>query len=210
MFTGLIEHTGRVSAVEAGGMTRLQVEAAGISEHVRLGESVAVNGVCLTVESAARSIVVFNAMQETLRRTALGELEVGSVVNLERALAVGDRLGGHIVQGHVDGVGRVAGVRPEGDAEIWEFAAPESVLRYTVEKGSICVDGISLTVVGVEDGDDEGSFTVSVLPQTRDATNLGHLSRGAGVNLEADVMGKYAERLLGPRLSGAHPEEGRS
>lgn len=209
MFTGLIQHTGRVSAVETGGMTRLEVEAPGIAEQVSLGESVAVNGVCLTVESAEEGVVVFNAMQETLRRTALGDLESGGVVNLERALALGDRVGGHLVQGHVDGVGRVLGVRPEGDAEIWEFAAPEGVLRYTVEKGSICVDGISLTVVGVEDGDDEGGFTVSVLPQTREATNLRHLHGGARVNLEADVMGKYAERLLGPRLSGAYSEEER-
>lgn len=209
MFTGLIQHTGRVSAVETSGMTRLEVAAPGIAEEVSLGESVAVNGVCLTVESAGEGEVRFNAMQETLRRTALGDLETGSVVNLERALAIGDRLGGHLVQGHVDGVGRVLEVRPEGDAEIWSFAAPESVLRYTVEKGSICVDGISLTVVGVEDGDYEGKFTVSVLPQTREATNLGNLHDDARVNLEADVMGKYAERLLGPRLERAHSGEGR-
>ena len=209
MFTGLIQHTGRISEIETGGMTRLEVEAPGLAEQVSLGESIAVNGVCLTVESAGGGVAHFNAMQETLRRTALGDLEAGSVVNLERALALGERLGGHFVQGHVDGVGRVLEARPEGDAEIWSFAAPESVLRYTVEKGSICVDGISLTVVSVEDGEDEGRFTVSVLPQTREATNLGHLSRGARVNLEADVMGKYAERLLGPRLSGAYSEEGR-
>lgn len=209
MFTGLIEHTGKVLAVETGGMTRLEVETPGLAEQVSLGESIAVNGACLTVESAGEGVAHFNAMQETLRRTALGELEVGSVVNLERALALGERLGGHLVQGHVDGVGRVLEVRSEGDAEIWAFAAPGSVLRYTVEKGSICVDGISLTVVSVEDGDDEGRFTVSVLPQTREATNLGHLYGGARVNLEADVMGKYAERLLGPRLSGAYSGEER-
>lgn len=209
MFTGLIEHTGKVLAVETGGMTRLEVETPGLAEQVSLGESIAVNGACLTVESAGEGVAHFNAMQETLRRTALGDLEVGSVVNLERALALGERLGGHLVQGHVDGVGRVLEVRSEGDAEIWAFAAPGSVLRYTVEKGSICVDGISLTVVSVEDGDDEGRFTVSVLPQTREATNLGHLYGGARVNLEADVMGKYAERLLGPRLSGAYSGEGR-
>ena len=209
MFTGLIQHTGRVSEIETGGMTRLEVEAPGIAEDVSLGESIAVNGACLTVESAGEGAVVFNAMRETLRRTALGDLEAGSVVNLERALALGDRLGGHFVQGHVDGVGRVLEVRPEGDAEIWSFAAPGSVLRYTVEKGSICVDGISLTVVSVEDGDDGGGFTVSVLPQTREATNLVHLRGGARVNLEADVMGKYAERLLRPRLSGVHSGEGR-
>jgi riboflavin synthase len=140
--------------------------------------------------------LTFYAMPETLRRTALGGLTEGSAVNLERAMAVGSRFGGHIVQGHVDGVGEVTGVRPEGDAEIWEFSASESVLRYAVEKGSVCVDGISLTFVCVE----EGSFTVSVLPQTRANTNLAELGEGDRVNLEADVIGKYVERLLVPRI----------
>ena len=112
-------------------------------------------------------------------------------------MSAGGRFGGHIVQGHVDGVGEVLGVKPEGDAEVWEFAAPESVLRYTVEKGSICVDGISLTVVSVGGG----SFTVSILPQTRAGTNLQALRIGDRVNLEADVIGKYVERLLEPRVS---------
>ena len=212
MFTGLIEHTGHVWTVreeEGGGMHRLVVAAPGLAEEARIGESIAVNGVCLTVgsvESGEQGGVVFNAMQETLRRSALGDLSEGDAVNLELAMAVGERLGGHMVQGHVDGVGRVLGRTPEGGAEIWSFSAPESVLRYTVEKGSICVDGISLTVVSVEDGDDEksgkeGSFTVSVLPQTREATNLDGLRDGARVNLEADVIGKHVERLLGPHLA---------
>lgn len=186
-------------------MWRLGISAPGVAAEARIGESISVNGVCLTVESADAGEVVFNAMAETMRRTALGELSEGDAVNLELAMAVGERLGGHIVQGHVDGVGRVLGRCPEGDAEIWEFSAPRSVLRYTVEKGSICVDGISLTVVDVEDGDDEGSFTVSVLPQTREATNLSALSTGAGVNLEADVIGKHVERLLGPHLARERP-----
>jgi riboflavin synthase len=112
-------------------------------------------------------------------------------------MASGDRFGGHIVQGHVDGVGEVLRVRPEGEAEIWEFAAPEAVLRYCVQKGSICVDGISLTIVSVG----EGSFTASILPQTRANTNLGGLVEGSKVNLEADVIGKYVERLLEPRVA---------
>jgi riboflavin synthase len=136
-------------------------------------------------------------MPETLRRTALGRLVEGSPVNLERAISAQGRFGGHIVQGHVDGVGEVSGVRPEGDAEIWEFRASEGVLRYVVEKGSICVDGISLTVVWVGDG----SFTVSILPQTRENTDLGELGVGDRVNLEVDVVAKYVERLLGPRSS---------
>ena len=137
-------------------------------------------------------VLVFNAMPETLRRTALGRLRPGSPVNLERAMPAGGRFGGHLVQGHVDGVGEVLDVRPEGGAEIWTFGAPEGVLRYTVEKGSICVDGISLTVVSVKDN----AFTVSILPQTKQRTNLRELGVGEKVNLEADLIGKYVERLL--------------
>lgn len=212
MFTGLIEHTGRVSAIRKDGIEglhQLVVEAPGLAGEARFGESISVNGVCLTVESKEEDGVVFNAMQETLRRSALGGLSEGSAVNLELAMAAGERLGGHMVQGHVDGVGRVLGREPEGGAEIWSFAAPGDVLRYTVEKGSICVDGISLTVATVYDGDDEsgeeGGFTVSILPQTRDATNLRALQDGAKVNLEADVIGKHVERLLGPHLSRSGP-----
>ncbi|WP_047865846.1 riboflavin synthase [Rubrobacter aplysinae] len=208
MFTGLIENTGHVSEMSGGGdggMHRLVISAPSLAGDVGLGESISVNGVCLTVGSVEQGRVTFNAMRETLRRSALGDLAEGDPVNLEPAMAVGDRLGGHMVQGHVDGVGHVLGRSPEGGAEIWTFAAPESVLRYTVEKGSICVDGISLTVVSVEEGDHEtgteGAFTVSVLPQTRDATNLGRLDDGARVNLEADVIGKHVERLLGPHVA---------
>ncbi len=196
MFTGLVEEVGRVSRLERGAMLRLGISAERATEGTRAGDSVAVNGVCLTVGETDGRTLTFYAMPETLRRTALGRLAEGSAVNLERAMAAGSRFGGHIVQGHVDGVGEVIGVRPEGEAEIWEFGAPEAVLRYAVEKGSICVDGISLTLVSVE----EGSFTVSILPQTRANTNLAELGEGDTVNLEADVIGKYVERLLGPRM----------
>ncbi len=179
-------------------MLRLSISAGRVSEGVRTGDSVCVNGVCLTVGEVDSRTLTFFAMPETLRRTALGGLEAGSPVNLERAMSAGSRFGGHIVQGHVDGVGEALGVRPEGDAEIWEFGAPEAVLRYCVLKGSICVDGISLTIVSIE----EGTFTVSILPQTRANTNLGKLGAGSRVNLEADVIGKYVERLLEPRLVG--------
>ena len=179
-------------------MARIEVDAGGLSAGAEVGDSVSVNGACLTVNEIVGERLVFYAMQETLRRTALGGLEEGDAVNLERAMTPAGRFGGHIVQGHVDGVGEVLGVTPEGDAEIWEFSAPESVLRYAVEKGSVCVDGISLTLVSVRDD----SFTVSVLPQTREATNLKGLAPGDRVNLEADVIGKYVERLLGPRLGG--------
>ncbi len=196
MFTGLVETTGKVVEMGRGGMSRLGISAEEFAGEAQVGDSVSVNGVCLTINEIRQGDLVFYAMPETLRRTALGGLEEGSHVNLERAMGVESRFGGHIVQGHVDGVGKVLSVRQEDGAEIWEFEAPESVLRYTVEKGSICVDGISLTVVTVG----EKSLTVSILPQTRAATNLQTLEVGDPVNLEADVIGKYVERLLGPRL----------
>jgi riboflavin synthase len=196
VFTGLVEEVGRVSRLEEGEMLRLSISAQKAAEDTREGDSVSVNGVCLTVGETGGRTLTFYAMPETLRRTALGSLAEGSAVNLERAMAAGSRFGGHIVQGHVDGVGEVLGIRPEGEVEIWEFAAPESVLRYAVEKGSVCVDGISLTLVSVE----EGSFTVSILPQTRANTNLAGLGEGDRVNLEADVIGKYVERLLQPKI----------
>jgi riboflavin synthase len=199
VFTGLVEEVGRVSKLEAGEMSlsRLSVSARRVLEGTRAGDSVSVNGVCLTVNEVDAGTLVFYAMPETLRRSALGGLAEGSAVNLERAMSPADRFGGHIVQGHVDGVGEVSSVRSEGEAELWEFSAPVAVLRYVVEKGSICVDGISLTVVSVRDG----SFTVSILPQTRANTNLKELRAGDRVNLEADVIAKYVERLVGPRSS---------
>jgi riboflavin synthase len=178
-------------------MTRIAVLAGRLAEDTKVGDSVSVNGVCLTVNEKDTDMLVFYGMPETLRRTALGELRKGSVVNLERAMALGARFGGHIVQGHVDGVGEVMSIAPEADAEIWEVEAPEAVLRYAVEKGSVCVDGISLTIVYTK----ESSFTVSILPQTKEATNLRNLVLGDRVNLEADIIGKYVERLLGPRLA---------
>ena len=192
MFTGLVEGTGRVVFVEGGSMGRLGILARGLACGTEVGDSVSVNGVCLTVNEKQGDTLVFYAMPETLRRTTLEGLEEGRAANLERAMTPQTRFGGHIVQGHVDGVGEVASVTPEGGAETWEFTAPEAVLRYTVEKGSVCVDGISLTVVSVG----HSSFTVSILPQTREATNLKNLSIGDRVNLEADVIAKYVERLL--------------
>jgi len=203
VFTGLVEGTGRVVFVEEGVMARLTVDAGCIARGTEVGDSVSVNGVCLTVNEMDGAVLVFYAMPETLQRTALSGLGEGDVVNLERAMTPETRFGGHIVQGHVDGVGEVLGVTSEGEpgggplgaAEIWEFSAPASVLKYAVEKGSVCVEGISLTLVSVG----EHSFTVSILPQTREATNLKSLMVGARVNLEADVIGKYVERLLLPR-----------
>lgn len=197
MFTGLVETTGTVTGCGLSSMAQIRVRSAQVADGVGIGDSVSVNGVCLTVNEADGEELTFYAMPETLRRTALGDLAEGNPVNLERAMRLESRFGGHIVQGHVDGVGEVLDVREEGGAEIWEFGAPESVLRYTVEKGSICVDGISLTVVSVG----EGSLTISILPQTRANTNLSALETGDRVNLEADVIGKYVERLLEPRTN---------
>jgi riboflavin synthase len=203
LFTGLVEGTGCVISIEEGGMARLVIHAGQLAGGTHVGDSVSVNGVCLTVNEADAETLVFYAMPETLRRTALGDLGEGSILNLERAMTPEKRFGGHIVQGHVDGVGEVVGLTPEGDAEVWEFFAPEQVLRYAVEKGSVCVDGISLTLVSVL----ESSFTVSILPQTKEATNLKGLSPGDRVNLEADVIGKYVERLLMPRLGNLQTSE---
>jgi riboflavin synthase len=193
---------GRVISVEEGGMARLVIDVGHLAEDTRVGDSVSVNGVCLTVNEVGAETLVFYAMPETLRRTALGSLREGGVVNLERAMMPLMRFGGHIVQGHVDGVGEVVSVTPEvgqDGAEIWEFSAPLGVLKYAVEKGSVSVDGISLTLVAVG----ESSFTVSILPQTRSVTNLQNLAPGDRVNLEADVIGKYVERLLEPWLKGS-------
>jgi riboflavin synthase len=206
LFTGLIEGTGRVTSIEEGGMARITIYAGSLAGGVATGDSVSVNGVCLTVNEQDVQGLVFYAMPETLRRTALEDLREGSLVNLERAMTPEKRFSGHIVQGHVDGIGEVLSVTPEGPrggAEIWEFSASEGVLRYAVEKGSVCVDGISLTLVSVN----ESSFTVSILPQTKEATNLKGLSPGERVNLEADVIGKYVERLLMPRLDNLQISE---
>lgn len=176
-------------------MIRFGIVAGRLAKDMRVGDSVSVNGVCLTVNEREGEVLVFLAMPESLRRTSLSGLKEGSIVNLERAMTPQARFGGHIVQGHVDGVGKVLNVRPDGGAEVWEFAAPEAVLRYGVEKGSVCVDGISLTLVSVK----EASFIVSILPQTKEVTNLRYLRPGDRVNLEADIIAKYVERLLVPR-----------
>jgi riboflavin synthase alpha subunit len=177
---------GRVASFEDG---RLEVEA---STPADLGDSVAVDGVCLTVVAAEGGRLAFDAVPETLARTALQSLDSGSRVNLEPALRAGDPMGGHVVQGHVDGVGAVRSVEPEGDgARVW-IDAPTGVLRYLVEKGSVAVQGTSLTVAGL----DERGFAVALIPHTLAATTLGRLAAGDPVNLEADVLAKYVERLL--------------
>jgi riboflavin synthase len=185
LFTGLIRETGKVAALEQG---RLRVEASlGASE----GDSVAVNGVCLTVTESDEAGFGADVMPETLGRTALGELRPGDEVNLELPLRADDRLDGHFVQGHVDGRGVVDSVEDEGFARVVRVAAPPEVLRYVVEKGSIAVDGVSLTVASV----DGAGFTASLIPETLERTTLGSAVPGTHVNLEVDVLAKYVEKL---------------
>ena len=164
-------------------------------EGIKLGDSIAVNGVCLTVTEFTSNTFIIDVMAETLKRTNLGQLRPSDRVNLERALRLGDRLGGHLVSGHIDGVGTILREEKQDIARILEISGPPSVLRYTLEKGSIAIDGISLTLVGVTDH----SFTVSLIPHTAGLTTLGYKKVGDTVNLEADIIGKYVEKLLGKR-----------
>src|SRR3954452_19327878 len=193
MFTGLVADLGTVATVDrtADG-ARLSFESSLASE-LREGDSIAVNGVCLTAIGLCGPRFGADVMQETLRRSSLGELAEGDRVNLELALRASDRLGGHVVQGHVDGVGVVATVREEGFARVVTIEAAAEVLRYAVEKGSIAVDGVSLTVARVDDE----SFDVSLIPETLERTTFGEVAVGRQVNLEVDVLAKYVEKLLG-------------
>jgi riboflavin synthase len=200
MFTGIIRERGRVAVVERGAdAVRLRLDAPQTAAQTTIGDSVAVNGVCLTAVAVEDGALAFDAVPETLRRSSLGDLEPGDEVNVEPALRVGDPLGGHYVQGHVDGVGSVRSATAAGDDVIvWIDAAPE-LLRYLVEKGSVTVEGVALTVTEV---DDEG-FAVALIPHTLAETTLDSLGAGDAVNLEVDVLAKYVERLLpGLRSSG--------
>jgi riboflavin synthase len=192
MFTGLIAELGRVAAVERStDGARLRIDAGSASE-LRDGDSIAVNGVCLTATDVDGGSFTAEAMNETLARTSLGALVTGAPVNLELPLRAGDRLGGHVVQGHVDGVGTVVERTDDGFAVRVRIEAPEGVLRYVVEKGSIAVDGVSLTVAELGDR----SFTVSLIPETIERTNLGSAGPRTQVNLEVDVLAKYVEKAV--------------
>jgi riboflavin synthase len=189
MFTGLVREVGEVVSFEDG---RLRVES---SIAASVGDSVAIDGVCLTVVDGDRRSLAFDAVPETLARTTLGRLAPGSPVNLEPALRAGEALGGHHVQGHVDGVGRIRSVEDEGEGKRVWVDAPSGLLRYCVEKGSVAVDGVSLTVAAL----DGHGFAVALVPHTLEATTLGRAASGDEVNLEADVLAKYVERLAGLR-----------
>jgi riboflavin synthase len=192
VFTGLVQDLGTVTAVDAtADGVRLAVRSA-LAAELDLGDSVAVNGVCLTATRVQDGEFSADVMHETLRRSSLAEVGGGASVNLELPLRASDRLGGHVVQGHVDGVGTVRDVRDDGFARLVEIAAPPDLLRYVVEKGSIAVDGISLTVV--EAGED--FLSVSLIPETLERTNLGAAAPGQPVNLEVDVLAKYVEKLM--------------
>jgi riboflavin synthase len=199
MFTGIVRERGRVAALDGGHTgVRLRIAAPETAAGVALGDSVAVGGVCLTVVAIDGAELSFDAVPETLSRTALGRLELGDGVNIEPALRVGEPLGGHVVQGHVDGVGRVRSAEPEGDGKrIW-VDAPAEVVRYCVEKGSIALDGVSLTVAAL----DGAGFAVALIPHTLAETTLGSLAPGDEVNLEIDVLAKYVERLIPPSTMG--------
>jgi riboflavin synthase len=192
VFTGLVEDLGTVAAVDAtGDGVRLTLESR-LARELGEGDSISVNGVCLTAVGVSGDRFGADVMHETLRRSSLGEVAAGSRVNLELALRADARLGGHMVQGHVDGVGAVAAVRPDGFARIVTVEADPALLRYVVEKGSIAVDGVSLTVARVGDSD----FDVSLIPETLERTNLGRAEPGAPVNLEVDILAKYVEKLV--------------
>jgi riboflavin synthase len=195
MFTGLVEELGTVRAVVPNATgARLEIEATTVLDDAVLGASIAVNGCCLTAVELGDGWWAADAVEETLRRTCLGALAAGMRVNLERPVRLSDRLGGHIVQGHVDGVGEVAGKEPLADGSTrLAVATDDSILRYVVEKGSIAVDGVSLTVAGV----DQKTFEIALIPHTATVTTLGIKGPGDPVNLEVDLLAKYVERLLG-------------
>jgi riboflavin synthase len=192
MFTGLIEEQGVVASVEqTGDGARLKIDT-GLAGRLAAGDSIAVNGVCLTAVEPSDGSFAADVMNETLSRTTLGPLAVGDPVNLELALRAGDPLGGHIVQGHVDGTATVETVFDDGFSRFVQIAAPEEILRYVARKGSVAIDGVSLTVAELGDG----WFSVALIPETQERTTLGGLGEGRSVNIEVDVLAKYVERLV--------------
>jgi riboflavin synthase len=199
MFTGIVEEIGTVESLDLveGDAARLRISGPAVTKDARHGDSIAVNGCCLTVVEVDGTSFTADVMGETLKRTSLGALGNGSQVNLERAVVADARLGGHIVQGHVDGTGTIVRRQPEEHWDVVTVEAAPEILRYVAEKGSIAVDGVSLTVAGVDD--ESSTFTVALIPTTLELTVLGRNRPGDTVNLEVDVIAKYVERLLGDR-----------
>ena len=204
MFTGIVEELGEIVAVEQlPNAARLTVRGPLVTSDAKHGDSIAVNGVCLTVVETGDGAFTVDVVDETLQRSSLDKIHEGDVVNLERAMAAGQRLGGHIVQGHVDGTGTILAREKAEHWEMVHIGLPPGLARYVVEKGSITVDGVSLTVVTVS----EDQFTVSLIPTTLELTTLGHRLPGDQVNLEVDVLAKYVERLAVPHLRAIAAEE---
>jgi riboflavin synthase len=193
MFTGLIGEVGSVAALEQDDDGATLTIDSRLAADLREGDSIAVNGVCLTATAISDEGFQAQAMIETLRRSSLSALQAGSPVNLELALRASDRLGGHVVQGHVDGTGTVRSVREEGFARVLEIGTEPQLTRYLVEKGSVAVDGVSLTVSALDDS----GFSVSLIPETLERTSLGAIREGAVVNIEVDILAKHVERLMG-------------
>ena len=192
MFTGIVEETGRVKSLTAG---RLTIEAQDVLQDVKLGDSIAVNGVCLTVTEYGSDFFTADVMPETVRCTSFAQLKRGSLVNLERALLPTTRMGGHLVSGHIDGVGTIKSFTDEGNAVLMEITADSSIMNLIVVKGSVALDGISLTVAALTDD----SFTVSLIPHTRQVTSLRERKKGDIINIENDVIGKYVQRFMAIR-----------
>lgn len=199
MFTGIIEEIGKVQRLERTPVScQLLIAADLVLQDTKIGDSIAVNGVCLTVTNLQKNAFTADVMPETLRRSSLGILHSGSAVNLERAMAANGRFGGHIVSGHIDGTGTIVSKKPEGNAQIVTISASPALLRYVVEKGSIAIDGISLTIAKVTKSD----FSISLIPHTGACTTLLDKKAGDPVNLETDVIGKYVEKLMQKQQSG--------
>lgn len=203
MFTGIVEEIGAVKTAQAG---RLTVSARAVLEDAHLGDSICISGACLTIVRLDKDAFSVDIVPETMRRTTLGELRTGAAVNLERALSVGGRFGGHFVQGHVDAVAKVVSRTPQGGASVVKFVAPSEVTRYIVEKGFVAIDGVSLTVAERS----AGSFSISLIPFTAERTTLGQRRVGDRVNIEVDILAKYIEQLsqrTGTGVSAAFLEE---
>lgn len=207
MFTGIIEEMGTISSIAEGSVSAvITIQASKVLEGSKVGDSIAVNGVCLTVTSIHDKVFSADVMAETLRRSSLGSLSKGSLVNLERAMAADGRFGGHIVSGHIDGTGTIVSMKREDNAVWVTINTKQEILKYIVEKGSIAIDGISLTVAGLG----EDTFSVSVIPHTGSETTLLKKSAGDIVNLENDVIGKYVERILNFNLNDSNKDNNKS
>jgi len=203
LFTGIIEEIGTLTNIRKGSSSaQLTIEASTVLEDVHLGDSIAANGVCLTVTSFTSTSYTVDVMHETLNRSSLGSLRIGSKVNLERAMKADGRFGGHIVAGHIDGTGKISNIRKDDNAIWYTIQAPPSIMRYIIEKGSITIDGISLTVAAVN----SDSFQVSIIPHTASETTLSLRHIGDIVNLENDCIGKYVEKLLQPYAPETSPQ----